>query len=69
MTSLLAANNFGDTMPPGQAGPLGLLIIIMLGIACWFLYRSMSRHIRRVPTSFDEPQERPARAKKEHPAP
>jgi peptidoglycan/LPS O-acetylase OafA/YrhL len=46
---VLAANNFGDNSPAGQAGPLGLLVIVLLGIACWFLYRSLSKHLRRIP--------------------
>ena len=29
----LAQNNFGDNVPGGLAGPMGLLIIVLLGIA------------------------------------
>jgi hypothetical protein len=36
-----------------QAGPLGLLVVILLAIATFVLIRSMSRHLRRVPASFD----------------
>lgn len=32
----------------GKAGPLGLLVLALLGIASYFLFRSMSRHLRRV---------------------
>jgi len=38
-----------------KAGPLGLLTIVLLGIAVYFLYRSMVRHLNKVPESFDEP--------------
>jgi hypothetical protein len=38
-----------------QAGPLGLLVIALLGIAVLFLGRSMAKHLRRVPESFDPP--------------
>jgi hypothetical protein len=38
-----------------KAGPLGLLVIVLLGIAVYFLYRSMVRHLNKVPESFDEP--------------
>lgn len=38
-----------------KAGPLGLLTIVLLGIAVYFLYRSMVRHLKKVPESFDEP--------------
>jgi hypothetical protein len=36
-----------------QAGPLGLLVVILLAIATFLLVRSMSRHLRKVPASFD----------------
>jgi hypothetical protein len=39
------------------AGPLGLLVILLLGIATVFLYRSMSSKITHLPDSFDEPQD------------
>ena len=38
-----------------KAGPLGLLTIVLLGIAVYFLYRSMVRHLNKVPESFDDP--------------
>ena len=38
-----------------QAGPLGLLVIALLGVAVLFLGRSMAKHLRRVPESFDKP--------------
>jgi NAD(P)H-dependent flavin oxidoreductase YrpB (nitropropane dioxygenase family) len=40
-----------------QAGPLGLLVILLLGVAVVFLSRSLSKHLRRVPPSFDPPAE------------
>jgi hypothetical protein len=38
-----------------KAGPIGLLVILLLGVATLFLIRSMSKHLRRVPPSFDRP--------------
>ena len=35
-----------------KAGPLGLLVLIILGIACYFLFRSMSSHLRKVNEQF-----------------
>jgi hypothetical protein len=35
-----------------KAGPLGLLVLIILGIVCYFLFRSMSSHLRKVNTTF-----------------
>jgi hypothetical protein len=37
----------------GKAGPLGLLLIVVLLIAVVLLGRSMGRHLKRVPSSFD----------------
>jgi hypothetical protein len=62
MTVLADANS--------QAGPLGLLIIVLLGIAVVFLGRSMSKHLRRVPSSFDasDAPDSPAPKSEEPPA-
>src|SRR4051795_773517 len=48
-----------DQLPEdiGKAGPLGLLLIVLLLIAVVLLVRSMSRHLKRVPASFDPPAE------------
>ena len=37
----------------GKAGPLGLLMMVLLLIVVLFLGRSMGRHIKKVPVSFD----------------
>ena len=54
-----------DPAPPpgkgpefGEASPLGLLVVILLGIAVVFLIRSMTKHLKRVPASFDPPEEK-----------
>jgi ABC-type sugar transport system permease subunit len=39
----------------GKASPIALVVIILLGIATLFLVRSMTKHLRRVPASFDKP--------------
>jgi hypothetical protein len=35
-----------------KSGPWGFAIILLLGIACYFLFRSMSRHLRKVRDEF-----------------
>ena len=52
---LLAA---GDQLPEdvGKSGPLGLLLTVLLLIAVIFLVRSMSKHLKRIPPTF-EPQD------------
>ena len=52
MTVLAAV---GDQLPEdvGKAGPLGLLLILLLLLAVALLVRSMGKHLKRVPRSFD----------------
>jgi len=57
---VLAANNFGDTRTGGLAGPLGLLIIVLLGIATVLLIRNMNARLRRLPSEFPDQRDRPA---------
>jgi hypothetical protein len=53
--AILAENNFGDTRSGGLAGPMGLLIIVLLGIVTVFLIRNMTARIRRLPAEFPDP--------------
>ncbi|MET0863868.1 MAG: hypothetical protein ABWZ98_06000 [Nakamurella sp.] len=39
----------------GKAAPVGLLVILLLCIATFFLLRSMNRKIKAVPKSFEPP--------------
>lgn len=39
----------------GKSAPIGLVVIIVFFIAVFFLVRSMNKHLRRVPESFDPP--------------
>ena len=41
----------------GKAAPIGLLVILLMGIATFFLLRSMVRKINKVPASFDPPED------------
>jgi hypothetical protein len=36
----------------GKGSPIGLFVVLLLIIAVYFLYRSMSGHIRRLPEKF-----------------
>ncbi|CCH86445.1 conserved protein of unknown function [Modestobacter italicus] len=51
--TLFAANQPQLPEDVGKAGPLGLLLIVVLLVAVVFLGRSMGRHLKRVPRSFD----------------
>jgi hypothetical protein len=37
----------------GKASPFGLLVVVLLLISVVFLVRSMNRHLRKLPESFD----------------
>jgi hypothetical protein len=50
---LLAADQQQLPEDVGKAGPLGLMLIVVLLIAVLLLGRSMGRHLKRVPRSFD----------------
>jgi hypothetical protein len=58
---VLAAGPTTSNQPGGQgqefgsSGPVALILIIVLFIAVAFLIRSMTKHLKRVPASFDDP--------------
>ncbi|HWB67704.1 MAG TPA: hypothetical protein VG708_12855 [Mycobacteriales bacterium] len=39
------------------AGLIAFLVVVALGIAAYFLFRSMNRHLRNVPKSFPPPDD------------
>ena len=41
----------------GKSSPIGLVIIILFFLAVGLLVRSMNKHLRRIPGSFDPPEE------------
>ncbi|WP_422738368.1 hypothetical protein ACN263_03415 [Micromonospora sp. WMMD729] len=52
---VLAENNFGDTRTGGLAGPMGLLLILLLATATILLIRNMNARLRRLPDRFPQP--------------
>lgn len=60
---LLAQDPPRNTGPDfGKASPFGLLIVVLLLIATFLLVRSMNKHLRKVPESFDESRPEPGQA-------
>lgn len=57
MTAHLLAARLLAADSPRQASSWGLLVIVVLLGALVLLYRSMSKHVRRVPASFEEPSD------------
>lgn len=57
--------------PSGEAaksGPIGLGIILLLCVACYFLFKSMSKHLKHVREDFPGQQRDPASATPTPPA-
>jgi hypothetical protein len=40
--------------PSGTAGPLGLLLVLLIGVALVLLIRNMNGRLRRLPPSFED---------------
>jgi hypothetical protein len=36
----------------GKAAPIGLLVIVLMGVAVYFLIKSLNRNLKKVPESF-----------------
>jgi len=49
--AVLADDSGGESK---KAGPIGLAVILLLAVACLFLFRSMSKHLRRVRENFPD---------------
>ncbi|HUQ60933.1 hypothetical protein [Lentzea sp.] len=51
----------------GKSSPVGLVLLIVFFIAVFFLVKSMNKHIKGLPASFDEPaaEEKPSGAASE----
>jgi hypothetical protein len=47
----------------GKSSPIGLLVILLFFVAVAFLVRSMTKHLKRVPESFDPPEEKASEEK------
>lgn len=46
-------NNFGDTRTGSLAGPIPLVIILLLGAVTAFLIWNMNRRLKRLPATFE----------------
>ncbi|WP_285509571.1 hypothetical protein [Actinokineospora sp. NBRC 105648] len=41
----------------GKSSPLGFLILVLFFVAVAFLVRSMTKHLKKLPETFDKPAE------------
>ena len=54
MSAALAVTVLADN-DTDKGSPIGLFVVLLLVVAVYFLYRSMNRHMRNLPESFDPP--------------
>jgi hypothetical protein len=54
-----------------KSGPIALAIILILCVACYFLFKSMSKHLKNVREQFpaDAPEREPGSEDESGPAP
>ena len=57
---MIDAAVLAKTGEAAKAGPIGLAVILLLCIACYFLFKSMSKHMRVVREQFPDGQTPPA---------
>jgi hypothetical protein len=60
MTGLMLASAGHVRLLAGGDGDLGagfiaFVVVVVLAVSCYFLFRSMTHHLRKVPASFDPP--------------
>lgn len=52
MSALALAVPLARSSEGMKAGPIGLAVILVLCIVCYFLFKSMSNHLKRVRDNF-----------------
>ena len=65
----LAAATVNDNTPWVGPGMMGFLIVVVIGVATWFLGRSMARQLRKLDAGRVDQQEAEAQEGRETPAP
>jgi hypothetical protein len=50
-------DNGGQGEDFGKSSPVGLLLLLLFLIAVALLVRSMTKHLKRIPASFDPPED------------
>jgi hypothetical protein len=53
-TLVLASDVLAKSGEAAKSGPIGFAVILVLCIACYFLFKSMSRHLKHVREEFPD---------------
>ena len=53
-TTLYAVDVVAKTGEAAKSGPLGFAVILVLCVVCYFLFKSMSRHLKHVREDFPQ---------------
>ena len=69
LTTLLAAGPSTTGPDFGKASPVGLLVVVLLLIGVFALVWSMNRHLKKLPASFDPPENEAAESAAAGPGP
>lgn len=59
LVEYIAENNFGDTRSGSLAGPLGLLVVVLLALGTVLLIRNMNQRLKRLPDRFPSQDDAP----------
>lgn len=59
-----SGDNGGQGEDFGKSSPVGFLLLLVFLIAVAFLVRSMTKHLKRIPASFDKEEAEPAAEEK-----
>lgn len=56
--NVVLADTLAKSGEAAKSGPIGLAIILILCIACYFLFKSMSKHLKTVRENYPPPAEK-----------
>jgi hypothetical protein len=60
----LLADPLAKSGEAAKSGPIGFAVILLLCVACYFLFKSMSKHLRKVREEFPvDPDDAPREPK------
>ena len=68
MSTLLAGDVLAKTGEAAKAGPIWFAVVLVLCVVCYFLFKSMSRHLKNVREHFPQDVSPPPKDEAKPPA-